>query len=143
MTLTASFEKLFLSSLRLSSAATLYGVYQFENAVSIFQEPGGIGKQMDRFGTTVDSLAQCLVDGISPGKKDALNSISDITGKVVRQSIEGMSLFDPRQAFRIATNLAQRSGVTLADWGKSAGGDGTSPSSRVGEPRLAADVLVN
>ena len=74
--LTASFEKLFLSSVRLSSAATLFGVHQAENAVNNWQEEGAIGKQLDQFGTTVNSLTQCLVEEISPGKRDALDSIA-------------------------------------------------------------------
>jgi hypothetical protein len=131
--LTASFEKLLLSSVRLSSAATLFGVYQFESAVNGFQDPGSIGKQLDRFGETVESLAQCLVEEISPGKQDALASLTDMTGKVVKQSMEGLSYFDPRQVIRIANNLAQRSSEAAAGWGK--------PAPPPTEPQLAADVL--
>ena len=132
--LTVSFEKLILSSVRLSSAATLFGVYQLESAVNGFQ-PDGLGKQMDRFGETVDSLSQCFVTEISPGKKSALESIADLSGKVVKQSIEGFRLFDPRQAMRIATKLAQQSSEALR--GKSA----SAAAAPEDEPKLAADVL--
>ena len=135
--LTASFEKLFLSSVRLSSAATLFGVHQAESAVNNWQEEGGIGKQLDQFGTTVNSLTQCLVEEISPGKKDALDSIAEITTKVVRQSIGGMSLFDPLQAFRLATNLVQKSSETIVGWTR------RSEPTVEEEPPLAADVLAN
>jgi len=135
--LTASFEKLFLSSVRLSSAATLFGVHQVESAVNSWQEEGGIGKQLDHFGTTVNSLTQCLVEEISPGKKDTLDSIAEITTDVVHQSIEGMTLFDPRLSFRLATNLAQKSAETIVGWTRKSGPP-------VGEePKLAADVLAN
>ena len=137
VTLTATFEKLFLSSVRLSSAATLFGVYQLESAVSGIQEPGGIGRQMDRFGDTVESLAECLLEEISPGKKQALNSIGEITGKVVKQSIEGLRFFDPREVIRITNSLARRSTETVTGWGKSAA------AASFEEPQLAADVLGN
>ena len=135
--LTGSFEKLFLSSVRFSSAATLFGVQQMESAVNGWQQGGGIGKQMDQFGNTVNSLTQCLVQEISPGKKDALDSIAEITSKVVHQSIEGMSLFDPLQTVRMATKLAQKSSETIVGWTRS-----PEPAPEE-EPQLAADVLAN
>lgn len=137
VSLTASFEKLFLSSVRLSSAATLFGVAQFETAVSGWQEGGGIGRQLDRFGSTVNSLTQCLLEEMSPGKKEALDSIAEITTKVVHQSVEGISMLDPRQVIRMATNLAQKSSETITGWtGKS------EPAAAV-EPKLAVDVLAS
>jgi len=135
--LTTSFEKFLLSSVRLSSAATLFSVAQLENAVSGWQDGTGFGKQMDRFGSTVDSLTQCLVEEISPGKKGALDSLAEITSKMVHQSLEGLGVFDPRQAVRLATNLAQRSSDVIAGWTAK----GEAPPEA--EPQLAADVLVN
>jgi hypothetical protein len=136
-TLTGSFEKLFLSGMRLSSAATLFGVGQFESAVSDWQEGGAIGKQMDRFGMTINSLTQCLVDEMSPGKKEALDSIAGITTKLVEQSMEGVRMLDPRQVFRMATGLAQKSVDAVAGWAEK------SKSSHAEEPKLAADVLAS
>ncbi|MBI4479557.1 MAG: hypothetical protein HY651_06000 [Acidobacteria bacterium] len=135
--MTASLEKLALCSVRFSGAATLYGVHQFENAMNLWQESGGIGKQMDQFGATVNSLTQCLADDFSPGKKEALISITEMTTKVVQQSMEGMSLFDPRLAFRFATALAKRSSEAINSWTAK-----TEPSSEQ-EPKLAADVLAS
>ena len=137
MTLTTSFEKLLVSSMRLSGAATLFSVHQVETAVNGWQEGGGISKQIDQFGSTVNSLTQCLASEISPGKKDALDSIAEITTKVVRQSMDGFSLFDPRLAFRLATNLVHKTSETINGWtGK--------PEPPAGEePKLAADVLAN
>jgi len=135
--LTASLEKLALSSVRFSGAATLYGVHQFESAMNLWQESGGIGNQMDRFGATVNSLTQCLADDFSPGKKEALSSITEMTTKMVQQSLEGMSLFDPRLAFRFATALAKRSSEAINGWTAK-----TEPSSEQ-EPKLAADVLAS
>ncbi|MBI3934231.1 MAG: hypothetical protein HY316_06035 [Acidobacteria bacterium] len=137
VSLTASLEKLALSSVRFSGAATLYGVHQFESAMNLWQESGGIGKQMDQFGVTVNSLTQCLADDISPGKKEALISITEMTTKMVQQSVEGMSLFDPRLAFRFATALAKRSSEAIAGW------TGQTETSSEQEPKLAAEVLTS
>src|SRR5262245_23920835 len=114
--LTASIERLFLSSVRLSGAATLFGVAQFETAMNGWQQGGGFGQQLDRFGSTVNSLTRCLVDEMSPGKKEALESISEITSKLVHQSMDGMNLLDPRQVIQTATSLAQKSSEMLTGW---------------------------
>ena len=137
VTLTASFEKLFLSGVRLSSAATLFGVHQLETATSLWQESGGIGKQMDRMGKTFNSLTQCLTREISHGKKEALDSIAEMTTEVVRQSIDGISLLDPRRVFRWSTSLALKSTEMITGWS----GKKESPAKE--EPQLAADVLAN
>jgi hypothetical protein len=136
-TLTATFEKLLLSGMRLSSAAALFGVAQLENAVTGWQDGEGLGGQIDRFGSTVNSLTQCLVDEISPGKKDALDSIAGITTKLVDQSMEAARMLDPMQLFRAATGLAQKSVGAVTGW------TGRSHTSQAGEPRLAADVLAS
>ena len=135
--LTASYERLFLSSLRLSSAATLFGVQQVESALNGWQEGGGIGKQMEQVGDTVNSLTQCLMEQISPGKRQALHSISEVSNSVMRQSIEGMRVLDPFAALKFAGNVAQKSTETVASWTKK-----PQPPTEE-EPHLAADVLGN
>jgi len=135
--LTESFEKLFLSTVRLSGAATLYGVQQLENAVSGLQGGEGLAQQLDRLETTFNSLTECLVEEISPSKKDALESISNITAQMVRQSFDSMTLLDPRQVFRFAGNLAQKSSETISSWAAK------KESAAAEEPRLAAEVLAS
>ena len=136
-TVTASFEKLLLSTVRLSGAATLYGVQQIESAASVLQGDDSFSKQVEKFGATVESLTQCIVEEISPGKKDALDSIASVTGQVVRQSIQGASFLDPREIIRLANNLAQKSTETLSGWTRK-----KEPASEE-KPRLAVDVLSN
>ena len=135
--ITGSFEKLILSTMRLSSAATLYGVQQLEAATTLWQGGDRLTKQMDRFGTTVGSLSQCLADEISPGKKNALESISNISTQVVRQSWAGISLLDPRQILRLSNNLMHVSTGAVSNL---VGKRETSPEA---EPRLATEVLAN
>ena len=124
--LTGSFEKLFRSTVRLSGAATLYSVQQLEGAVTMLQGRDSISKQLDRFGTTFQSLAECLAEEISPGKQKALNSFADMTAQVVQQSWEGMGVLDPRQMFRLAGRLTR-------------GAKKVAPA--VEQPSLAAEVL--
>ena len=136
-TLTGSIEKLFFSTMRFSGAATLYGVQQLEAAVNVFEDEDGISRQMDQFGATVESLTNCLTDDISPGKKEALESISTVTGRVVRQTLEVARFLDPREVLRVANNLAHRSSETMSSW---MGKKEPAPDEA---PKLAVDVLAN
>lgn len=136
-TLMESFEKLFASSMRFSGAATLYSMQQVEAAFSIFEGGEGFFKQMDKFGNTVESMTKSLAEDISPGKKDTLESISRATDQVVRQSLDALSLFDPRQVLRLTNNLTQRTSETLSNWIRK-----KEPASEEA-PQLAVDVLAN
>ena len=136
-TMTARFEKLLLSTVRLSGAATLYGVQQIESAAALWQGGDSFSKQVEKFGATVESLTQCILEEISPGKKDALESITSVTGQAVRQSIQGASFLDPREMIRIGNNLTQKSAKTLSGWTRK-----KEPASEE-KPRLAVDVLSN
>jgi len=136
-TLKGSVGKLLFSTMRFSGAATLYGVQQLEAAVNVFEDEEGISRQMDRFGATVESLTSCLADDISPGKKEALESISTVTGRVVRQTLEVARFLDPREVLRVANNLAHRSSETMSGW------MGKKESVPDDAPQLAVDVLAN
>ena len=115
----------------------MYGVQQLEAAANVFQDEDGFSKQMDRFGATVESLATCLADDISPGKKEALESISSATGRVVRQTLEVARFLDPRELLRVANNLAHRSSETMSSW------MGKKEPVPEEAPKLAVDVLAN
>jgi hypothetical protein len=136
-TLTGTVGKLFFSTVRLSGAATLFGVQQVEAAFTVWQDGDSLSRQIKRFETTVDSLSECLVDDISPGKKEALQSVSSATGRFMKQSFEFMSFLDPRELLRVANNMAQKSSQSVSGWvGRK---DGLPDES----PRLAVDVLAS
>ena len=135
--LTGTIGKLMFSTIRLSGAATLYGVQQFEAAFTVLQGEDNISKQMERFGTTVDSLSNCLAGDISEGKKEALDSVASVTGQFVRQSAEMMSFLDPRGIMRVANSLAQKSSESVSGWVSKKEEDSAE------SPKLAVDVLSN
>lgn len=136
-TIIESFEKLFASSMRFSGAATLFSFQQMEAAFSILEGGEGFMKQMDKFGSTVESLTKSLTEDISPGKKDTLESISRATDQMVRQSLDALSLLDPRQVLRLTNNLTQKTSETLSSWIRK-----KEPAPE-DEPKLAVDVLAN
>jgi hypothetical protein len=134
-TLTGTMGKLVFTTMRFSGAATLYGMQQVEAA--LFQDGDSLSDQIRRLGTTVDSVSDCLADDISTGKKDALDTVSSATANFLRQSVEVMSILDPRQILRVANDMAQKSSESVSNW-VTKKGDSVEES-----PRLAVDVLSN
>jgi hypothetical protein len=135
MSLTGTVGKLVFTTMRFSGAATLYGMQQVEAA--LFQDGDSLSKQIKRLGTTMNSVSDCLADDISTGKKDALDTVSSATANLLRQSVEVMSILDPRQILRVANDMAQRSSESVSGWVSKKGG---SPER---SPKLAVDVLAN
>lgn len=130
-----SFQKVLNSGVRLSGAASLYSLQQFETAVTNLQSGKGFAGQFNRVQATMDDVSKCLAAGVSQGKKDAIDSFSNLGGQIIRQGMEGISAFDPREMLRAANNLAQKSSETISHWVS------RKPAAAGEEPRLAADVL--
>jgi hypothetical protein len=136
-TLTSNFQKVLNSGVRLSGAAGMYSLQQFETAVTNLQSGKGFNEQFNKVQGTMNDVTKCMVANVSPGKRDAIESFSNLGGQIIRQGMEGLSAFDPREMLRAANNLAQKSSETLSHWV-------ARKSTEAGEePRLAADVLAS
>ena len=133
--LTTNLQRVFNSGIRLSGAASMYSYQQFETAVGNLQAGREFSGQLTSVNSTFENVTQCLVDGMSEGKKQALESMSSVSSQLVRQSLEGLSMFDPREMLRVANNLAQKSSETVSNW------VARKPFVRAEEPKLAAEVL--
>ena len=136
-TLTSNFQKVLNSGVRLSGAASLYSLQQLETAVSNLQSGKGFNEQFDRVQGTMNDVTKCVVASVSQGKRDAIESFSNLSGQIIRQGMEGFSAFDPREMLRAANNLAQKSSETISHWVARK----STPAAE--EPRLAADVLAS
>ena len=128
-------QKVLSSSVRLSGAAGMYSLQQFETAMSNLQSGKGFTEQIARTQSTIDDVTKCLISEVSQGKKDAIESVSTLGGQMIRQGIEGLSVFDPREMLRSANSLAQKSTEAISHWVS------RQASVRAEEPQLAADVL--
>jgi hypothetical protein len=135
VTLTSNLQKILNSGVKLSGAASMYSLQQFETAIGNMQSGRGLSEQVDKVQFMVDDVTKCLVAGVSQGKKAAVESFSAVGGQLIRQSAEALSLFDPREVLRAANSLAQKSTQTISHWVS------RKPSVAAEEPMLAVDVL--
>src|ERR1044071_7887348 len=96
---------LIVSMLRFSAALTLYGVEQLEQSVSVVEGGNELGKTINGFEKTLDSLTDVLMKEMDVKKKETLESVSKVSHDMVNRTLEGMDLMDPRQVLKASSDL--------------------------------------
>lgn len=130
-----SVQKVMVSMIRLSGAVAWYSMEKLQTSVS-FQEGEGFPKAMEEVAGVLNSVADTLADKMEPGKQDAMKSVSRVADQVVRQTVAGLSLIDPRRVVQATNELVQKSAEVISNWP----GGAKQPESD-GKPRLAVEVL--
>ena len=128
-------QRLIVSMMRFSTAVTLYGYEQLQSSMELVQGEQELSQALDRLKSVFNSLSDVLLDHMGGEKKETLQSITDMTGDVVKRSFEGMRFMDPREAMKAAADVIQQSSDTVAGW------VGKVTSTEGAEPKPAADVL--
>ena len=132
---------LIVSMLRFSSALTLYGVEQLEQSLNVVEGGTELGKTIEAFEKTLDSLTDVLMKDMDQKKKETLESVSKASHDMVSRSMEGMELLDPRQVLKASSDLLQKSSDVTAKWVSKAAEaveKATESSKAAPEPQRAA-----
>jgi hypothetical protein len=107
---------LIVSMLRFSAAMTLYGVEQLEHSVNVVEGGSELGKTIEGFEKTLDSLTDVLMKEMDAKKKETLESVSKASHDMVNRTLEGMDLMDPRQVLKASSDLLQKTSDVTAKW---------------------------
>jgi hypothetical protein len=107
---------LIVSMLRLSAAMTLYSVEQMEKSINVVEGGTDLGKTMEGFEKTLNSLTDVLMREMDEKKKETLESVSKASEDMVTRSMEGMELMDPRQVLKASSDLLQKTSDVTAKW---------------------------
>jgi len=107
---------LIVSMLRFSTALTLYSVEQLEKSMNVVEGGSELGKAVEAFEKTLDSLTDVLMKEMDQKKKDTLDSVSKASKDMVSRTLEGMDLMDPRQVMKASSDLLQKTSDVTAKW---------------------------
>ena len=107
---------LIVSMLRFSAALTLYSVEQLEQSINVVEGGKEVGKTVDGFGKTLDSLSDVLMKDMDQKKKETLDSVSKASHDMVTRTMEGMDILDPRQVMKASSDLLQKTSDVTAKW---------------------------
>ena len=127
-------QSLMVSVVRLSTAATLFGLEQIETAVEVTLGRRGFSTAVDDLANTIDSMSESLVDKTAEEKRRTLDSITRATKRVVDSSADAMAVMDPKRVVEATNDVLRKSTDAVSNFiGKS--------SDKGESPRLAVDVL--
>jgi conjugal transfer/entry exclusion protein len=107
---------LIVSMLRLSAAMTLYGVEQLEQSMNVVEGGSEIGKTIEGFEKTLDSLTDVLMKEMDDKKKETLRSASRAFEDLTHRTVEGLDMMDPRQVLKASSDLLQKTSDVTAKW---------------------------
>ena len=105
-----------VSMLRLSAAMTLYSVEQMEKSINVVEGGTELGKTIEGFEKTLNSLTEVLMREMDEKKRETLESVSKASQDMVSRSMEGMELMDPRQVMKASGDLLQKTSDVTAKW---------------------------
>ncbi|HEY3132397.1 MAG TPA: hypothetical protein VGL91_23285 [Acidobacteriota bacterium] len=109
-------QQLIVSMMRLSAAATLFGMEQIQHSMEVLEGNEDISKMIRRFARTLDSVSDAFAGGIDARKRDALKSITRASEQIVEKSVDGLTLIDPREAVRASSDLVKHTSSSAASW---------------------------
>lgn len=107
---------LIVSMLRLSAAMTLYSVEQMEKSLDVVEGGTELGKTIEGFEKTLNSLTDVLMREMDPKKQETLESVSKASEEMVNRSMEGLEMMDPRQVMKASGDLLQKTSDVTAKW---------------------------
>ncbi|HEV8132012.1 MAG TPA: hypothetical protein VGQ81_12225 [Acidobacteriota bacterium] len=108
-------EKLIVSMMRFSTAITLFGMEQLENAMNTVSGGEDLSKSIDKFRQTLDSFTNAVVKEIDQKKRETLNSVTGMSEEAVHRTFEGMTVIDPREVLRTTSELVKKTSDSVAD----------------------------
>ncbi len=132
-------EKLIVSMMRFSTAVTLFGMEQLENAMRV---GGGEdwSKAMERFRSTLDSFTDAVSKELDHKKQATLKSVTGMSEEAVHRTAEGMNVVDPREILKTTSDLMRKTSNSVADL-VTRGAHSVEETLETSEPQSAAQAL--
>ncbi|MEX2264137.1 MAG: hypothetical protein WD696_19445 [Bryobacteraceae bacterium] len=132
-------QELITSIMRFTTAVTLFGMQQVQNAVGIAADTTGA---INRFRAELDKLSDAVEQHIDDSKKATLDSMLRAQVDLVDRGFTAMNMqvLDPREMVQTTTDLMRKTTDSLVDMMKKTA-DGAQTSGGSAEPQKASEAL--
>jgi len=123
-------QELINSIVRLSAAATMYGMQQMQSTVSGFDSR----ESMDSLRNVIDTMSQALTDKLDENKRSTVESISNAGSEVVGRTLTALNVesMNPKDVANTASEIVRRTTDTFSSLIR---------TGKVAEPQAAEEVL--
>lgn len=105
-------QKLIVSSIRLSTGLTLYGIGQLQKILNAATGDKGLPGAAEKLESTFKELSKSLESNMDETKREALRSVSRVSAKAVEKAFE---TFSPAAILEAGNRLLGRRDDTPAD----------------------------
>src|SRR2546423_15514795 len=102
-------QSLVVSVVRLSTAATLFGLEQVQTAVDVTMGRRGLSTAIEDLSNTIDLMAESLADNTAEEKKRTLESVTRATKRVVDSSSDAIAVMDPKRVVDATNDVLRKS----------------------------------
>jgi hypothetical protein len=126
-------QKLVESFVRFSTAMGLFGLQQIQNVMEVASDSNVAVKKVRE---SLDAVTTTLLDQIDPGKRPAVDSLSNLVDKTY--STLNVSALEPQKMAQTATDALRKTADTMTD-AMTKAADASKGGSE--EPAKAAAVL--
>ena len=127
-------QSLVVSVVRLSTAATLFGLEQVQTAVDVTMGRRGLSTAIEDLSNTIDLMAESLADNTAEEKKRTLESVTRATKRVVDSSSDAIAVMDPKRVVDATNDVLRKSTDAVSNFI-------SKSSDKADTPRLAVDIL--
>ena len=108
--------RLIVSTIRLSSALTLYSVQRLEQGMNVTDGDSDLLKMFGRFGKTLDSLTDVLMKDVNKTTRTTFDSVNQVSHELIHRFRGGIEAANPREVLKASTNLLQETADVIAKW---------------------------
>lgn len=109
-------QNLINSMVRFSAAISLFSLEQLERAVSAIQGDAALSKTMDNFEEAMNAMTDVLTSKIDADKKETLSSVTSASEDMVKRTLDGMRVLDPREMMKASNDLLKRTTSATSEW---------------------------
>lgn len=130
-------EKFMVSMMRFSTAMTLFGIEQMQNAVASMGSGEDLTASMEKMREAMDAFSDAVLGQVHESKRETAETVTRVSEDTVKSAWSGVSssLADPREMMKATTDMFKKTSDSVVHWMEGVGGEGAE------EPRRASEAM--
>ncbi len=130
-------DKFFVSMMRFSTAMTLFGIEQMQNAVTSMGSGDDLTASMEKMREAMDAFSDAVLGQVHESKRETADTVTRVSEDTVKSAWSDVSssFVDPREMMRATTDMMKKTSDSVVHWMEGSGGDSAE------EPRAASKAM--
>jgi hypothetical protein len=111
-------DKFLVSMMRFSTAMTLFGLEQVQEAVTSVGSGEDMTAPLERMRQTMDAFSDAVMNHVDEGKRETLDTVTRVSEDTVQRAFSGVgsSIADPREMVKNTADMMKRTSDSVMGW---------------------------